>query len=65
MAIGSVIEKGHMVYVYDEKGKQLCSKAFGNNWGLVGYTGTSFSVRNGKMIYVYDEKGKQLSSKPA
>lgn len=65
MAIGSAIEKGHMVYVYDEKGKQLCSKDFGNNGGLMGYTGTSFSVRKGKMIYVYDEKGRQLSSKPA
>lgn len=63
MAIGSAIERGRMVYVYDEKGRQLCSKALGNDGGLMGYTGTSFSVRKGRMVYVYDEKGHQLSSK--
>lgn len=65
MAIGSAIEKGRMVYVYDEKGRQLCSKSLGSDGGLMGYTGTSFSIRKGRMVYVYDEKGHQLSSKPA
>lgn len=65
MAIGSAIERGRMVYVYDEKGRQLCSKALGCDGGLMGYTGTSFSIRKGRMIYVYDEKGHQLSSKIA
>ncbi|WP_281071756.1 hypothetical protein [Succinivibrio dextrinosolvens] len=65
MAIGSAIERGRMVYVYDEKGRQLCSKALGSDGCLMGYTGTSFSIRKGKMVYVYDEKGHQLSSKIA
>lgn len=65
MAIGSAIERGRMVYVYDEKGRQLCSKALGTDGGLMGYTGSSFSVKRGRMIYIYDEKGHQLSSKPA
>ena len=63
MAIGSAIERGRMVYVYDEKGRQLCSKALGSDGGLMGYTGTSFYIKRGRMIYVYDEKGRQLSSK--
>ena len=60
MAIGSAVQKGAWVYVYDEKGHQLTSIS----GALMGYTGSSFSVKKGAWIYVYDEKGRQLSSQP-
>ncbi|MBR2195645.1 MAG: hypothetical protein IJ911_08520 [Salinivirgaceae bacterium] len=56
--IGSAIQKGDWIYVYDEKGSQLCSMT----GQLQGYTGTSFSVKKNGWIYVYDERGSQLSS---
>lgn len=63
MAIGSAIQRGNQVYVYDEHGRQLCvvSRGAGPNDGLQGYTGATFSVRRGNQIYVYDEKGRQKS----
>lgn len=60
MAIGVVVEKGRMAYVYDESGRQLCTKDIGSNGGLVGYTGSSFAIRKDRVIYVYDQQGKQL-----
>ncbi|MBR5168797.1 MAG: hypothetical protein IKP62_07070 [Salinivirgaceae bacterium] len=62
--IGSVIEEGSYVRAYDERGNQLCSKYINRpNDRLMGYTGTSFSVKEGSYVRVYDEKGNQLSSK--
>ena len=63
MAIGSAIQRGNAIYVYDEHGRQLCVAAGGTgpNDGLQGYTGSTFSVRRGNAIYVYDEKGRQTA----
>lgn len=61
--IGSVIKKGSTLYVYDEKGRTLCTKSLNTRDMLMGYTGTSFSVRKNNTIYVYDEKGRTLSTK--
>ena len=58
--IGSVIKRGNTIYVYDERGKLLCTKSGGD---VMGYTGTSFSVKRNHTVYVYDEKGKTLSTK--
>lgn len=65
MAIGSVIEEGSMIRVYDEKGKKLSyvQKGNGPKDGLQGYTSTTFSVREGNIIRTYDEKAKKLSYK--
>ena len=63
MAIGSAIEHGRIVYVYNENGKILCTKPFGSDGGLMGYTSTSFSVRMGKMVYLYNENCRMLSTK--
>jgi len=61
MAIGSAVQKGSSVYIYDEKGRQLgvVSAGSGANDGLKGYTGSTASVRRGNSIYIYDEKGRQ------
>lgn len=61
MAIGSAIQKGSTVYVYDEKGSQLTSVS----GELMEYTSSSFSVKKGGTIYVYNERGSMLSSHSA
>lgn len=63
MAIGSAVQKGRFVYVYDERGRQLTSIAAGmqSGDGLQGYTSSTVSIRKGSFLYVYNEKGRQLS----
>ena len=59
MAIANVVQRGSMLYVYDERGRQLAVVSAGDR--LQGYTSTSFSVRRGSMIYTYNEAGRQIS----
>lgn len=68
MAIGNAVQRGAFVYVYDEKGRQLCTlSATGNSAddGLKGWTSGTVSIRRGSFIYTYNEKGQRLSSTPA
>lgn len=67
MAIGNVVQRGSLVYVYDEKGRQLFSKPTGTGPadGLKGYTSTTVNIRHGSYIYTFDEKGRQKASTPA
>ena len=64
MAIANAVQKGKMVYVYDEKGRQLCALSAGSGAedGLKGYTSPTFSIRRGNLIYTYDERGRQKSA---
>lgn len=63
MAIGSAVQKGHFVYVYDDRGRQLTCIAAGglSGNGLQGYTSSNVSIRKGNFLHVYNEKGRQLS----
>ncbi len=63
MAIGSAVQRGSFVYVYDEKGQQLATVPAGE--GMQGYTGSTVSVRRGAFVYTYDERGRQISTTPA
>ena len=65
--IGSAVQRGNHVYVYDERGRQLAMLQAGNGPqnGLVGYTGATVSVRRGAHVFTYDERGRQLSMTPA
>lgn len=45
MAIGSAVQRGGFVYVYNEKGTQLAAIPAGE--GMTGYTSSSVSVRRG------------------
>ena len=63
MAIGTAVQRGSFVYVYDEKGRQLATVSAGD--GLQGYTGTIVSVRRGGFIHTYDERGRQVSTTSA
>jgi hypothetical protein len=67
MSIGSAVQKGSFVCVYDEKGRPLCSVAAGNGKddGLKGYTSSTVSIRMGSFILTYNEKGRLVYSKPA
>ena len=49
MAIGSAVQRGSGVYIYDERGRQLgvVGAGSGPNDGLKGYTGSTVSVRRG------------------
>jgi hypothetical protein len=61
MAIANAVQRGSVVYVYDEKGRQL----FSQSGELHGYTGGTVSVRRGNVVYVYNDKGRQTSSTSA
>lgn len=67
MAIGSAVERGPTVYVYDEKGRQLFTKSRGSQPtdGLKGYTSGTVSIRRGPTLYTYDDKGRQVSTTSA
>ncbi|POF63062.1 hypothetical protein CFR73_09350 [Novacetimonas maltaceti] len=67
MTIGTAVQRGHFVYVYDEKGRQMTVIPAGSQSGdgLEGYTGATVSVRRGAFIHVHDERGRQVSTIPA
>ena len=61
MAIANAVVRGSYIYVYDEKGKQLCTIP---GTELAGFTSTTVNVRRGSRIYIFDEKGKQTGTMP-
>jgi hypothetical protein len=64
MTIGSAVQRGPLVFVFNEKGNRLTSLLAGQGPkdGLQGYTSATVSVRRGGLIYTYDERGRRLSS---
>lgn len=60
MAIGTAVQRGSWVYVYDDKNRQTASIP----GELHGFTGTSVSVKRGNWIYVFDEHGRQTGTFP-
>ena len=67
MAIGSAIERGSLICVYDQHGHTLFSKARGSGPkdGLLGFTSSTVTVRFGSIIYTYGERGETLFAKAA
>ena len=67
MAIGSAIERGSLICVYDEHGHTLFSKAKGTGAkdGLLGFTGSTVTARYGSTIFTYNEKGMTIYAKAA
>jgi len=67
MAIGNAVQRGGMVYVYNEKNSQIACLPAGSgpNDGLKGYTGSSVNIQRGRIIYTYNEKGSQIGCVPA
>ena len=60
MAIGSAIQKGTSVSIFNENGKPLAIIHCGNGPedGLVGYTSTTITLRRGSTLQICDEKGR-------
>ena len=67
MAIGSAVERGSLICVYDEHGTTLFQKAKGSGPkdGLLGFTGTTVTARYGSIIYTYHECGMTIYAKAA
>ena len=65
--IGSALERGSLIVVYDEKGMSLFSKAKGSgpHDGLLGFTGSTVTVRFGSVIYTYGVNGQTVYAKSA
>jgi hypothetical protein len=63
MAIEIAVQRGSLIYVYDEKGRRLTSllEGKGPKDGLQGYTSSTVSARRSSLIYTY-ERGRRLSS---
>jgi hypothetical protein len=64
MPIGNAVQRGTMVFVYDERGRQLSVHSAGipaKGDGLMGYTSGTVNIRRGSIIFTYDEKGRQIS----
>lgn len=65
MAVGSAVQKGSTIFIYDEQGRQTGAIFMGVTKppdGLLGYTGSSVSVRSGPTIFIYNERGQQIGS---
>ncbi|EIJ34186.1 hypothetical protein [Thiothrix nivea] len=63
MAIGNAVQKGTLIYVYDQDGRQVTSISAPGRFpedGLKGYTPNSIHVQKGELIYAYDETGHQV-----
>ena len=67
MAIANAVQRGSLVYVYNEKNQQIFSKSAGSGPkdGLKGYTSGSVNIQVGSLIYTYNEKGQQVGSTSA
>lgn len=64
MSIANAVQRGRMIYVYNERNQILCSIPVGNgpSDGLKGYTQGQVNVQRGWMIYSYDSKGRLVAS---
>ena len=67
MSIGSAIERGSLICVYDQHGITLFSKARGSGAkdGLLGFTSSTVTARFGSTIFTYDEHGITIYAKAA
>ena len=65
MPIANVIQRGPVIYVYNEKSQTLFTKTVGNgpNDGVKGYTSSFVNIQMGRVIYTYNEKGATTGTK--
>ena len=67
MAIANAVQRGSIVYVYNEKNQQIFMQPAGSgpNDGLKDYTSSTVNIQRGSIIYTYNEKGQQIGMQPA
>jgi hypothetical protein len=63
VAIGTAVQKGSVVHVYDETGHLIFSQSAGSGSsdGLIGYTASSVNIQRGAFIYTYDAAGLETA----
>ena len=64
MTIETVIQKSSYIQIYGEHGRILGSIPTNSGDMLMGFTGSSVSVRKGDFMCVYDEHGVRTGSQP-
>ena len=57
--IGTAVQKGPRVEVYDENGRYL----FSRDGELQGFTATTVTIRSGHTLYTYNDRGNLNFSK--
>ena len=64
MAIGNAVERGSMVYIYNEKGQFTATVSVGAPppSGLKGYASSVVNIRRMDMIYSYNERGQLIGT---
>jgi hypothetical protein len=61
MAIATAVVIGNMLYVKDERGRTLFARGmFGGE--LLGYTGSTVTIRIGRVAYVLNERGQTTTA---
>ncbi len=63
MSIGHAVQRGTLIYIYDQNGRQVTSVSAPGRWpddGLKGYTASAVNVQKGTLIYSYDEAGHMV-----
>ncbi|ODS93856.1 MAG: hypothetical protein ABS45_00370 [Comamonas sp. SCN 65-56] len=65
MPIANVIQRGPVIYVYNEKNQTLFTKIVGREPtdGVKGYTSSFVNIQMGRVIYTYNEKGATTGTK--
>lgn len=63
MAIGNAVQRGTLIYVYDQHGNPITSISAPGRWpndGLKGFDATSINIQKGTLLYTYDEMGHKV-----
>jgi len=60
--ISAVIQRGTEVHVYNERGQIVKCIYIGNNGMLLGFTGTTVTVKREDTAYVYNDKGSVIKT---
>jgi hypothetical protein len=58
MAIGTVVQSGDTLYVYNDKSVKI-GMYFGE---LRGHTRSTINIQRGNIVYTYDERGMPIST---
>jgi len=58
--IATAVQKGAYVYLYNERGGQLCSIYCGNDGSLQGYTASTVSIRKVNMCMTKKARKNRL-----
>lgn len=62
MSIGRAVQRGTLIYIYDQDDRAITSISVPGRWpgdGLKAYTPDNISVQKGPLVYRYNQFGKQ------